>query len=342
MPPCPTGRGGIPASCPPAAGRAGSGSRAASVEASRRGPHRSASWRATTTSRSSGRCCASGGPDCPMPRVGSGSGSDVLGLDDATSRDHDWGLRLNLLVPGRRSSPSVDATSPSELPDALGGPSDAVRDDVGPGRAPPGRRSRPPATSPCRASASTRRASSPSTTGSRSPVRPCSRSPRARSSSTTRASWTGIRRAAGVVSRRPLAPRRRRRLGAARRRSCPSSGARPSAATTSGSRVIAARLAGVAMHLGHLLERRWPPYAKWLGTSFARLPRASGVAGPLEQSLAAADWREREVGLAEALRALMRLQRRPGCPRRGAARALLGPALPRRARGGDRRARGSR
>jgi hypothetical protein len=28
-----------------------------------------------------------------------GSGSDVLGFDDAMSRDHDWGLRLSLFVP---------------------------------------------------------------------------------------------------------------------------------------------------------------------------------------------------------------------------------------------------
>lgn len=32
-----------------------------------------------------------------------GAGSDVLGLDDETSQDHDWGLRLALIVP----APSV-------------------------------------------------------------------------------------------------------------------------------------------------------------------------------------------------------------------------------------------
>jgi len=45
-----------------------------------------------------------------------------------------------------------------------------------------------------------------------------------------------------------------------------------------GSGVIAARLVGVAMHLAHLLERRWSPYPKWLGTSLSRLPRAGTAA----------------------------------------------------------------
>lgn len=68
-----------------------------------------------------------------------------------------------------------------------------------------------------------------------------------------------------------------------------------------GSRVIAARLARTLMHLGFLLDREWPPYSKWLGTAFAALPGRAGVASHLESSLASDDWREREGGLAEAL-----------------------------------------
>jgi hypothetical protein len=70
----------------------------------------------------------------------------------------------------------------------------------------------------------------------------------------------------------------------------------------------------VAMHLAHLLERRWPPYAKWAGTRLGRLPNAWTVAGPLLRALDTKDWRIREEGLVDALRTLHRLQRQIGLP----------------------------
>ncbi len=42
-----------------------------------------------------------------------------------------------------------------------------------------------------------------------------------------------------------------------------------------GSRVVAARLARDAMRLGFLLERRYAPYTKWLGSAFAQLECAT-------------------------------------------------------------------
>ena len=52
-----------------------------------------------------------------------------------------------------------------------------------------------------------------------------------------------------------------------------------------GSRVITARLVEVATHLAHLVDRHWPPYSKWLGTSLTRLPRSHVVAEPLARAL---------------------------------------------------------
>ncbi|MEU7934195.1 DUF4037 domain-containing protein [Micromonospora echinofusca] len=71
-----------------------------------------------------------------------------------------------------------------------------------------------------------------------------------------------------------------------------------------GSRVVAAGLARDLMRLGLLLHRRWPPYDKWLGTVFARLPDAAPVVAALADALGPADWREREDGLVRALAAV--------------------------------------
>jgi hypothetical protein len=68
-----------------------------------------------------------------------------------------------------------------------------------------------------------------------------------------------------------------------------------------GSVIAIARLARDLMRLGLLMHRRYPPYSKWLGTAFARLP---GTAGELGASLAAAisagDWRGREQHMCRA------------------------------------------
>jgi hypothetical protein len=65
-----------------------------------------------------------------------------------------------------------------------------------------------------------------------------------------------------------------------------------------GGRVVAARLARDLMRLFLLLERRYPPYSKWLGTAFSRLDAAPHH--DLAAALAAADWRERERHLVAA------------------------------------------
>jgi hypothetical protein len=51
-----------------------------------------------------------------------GSGSDVLGLDDGMSRDHDWGCRLTLLVDedARDQVPRISQLLAEELPERFG------------------------------------------------------------------------------------------------------------------------------------------------------------------------------------------------------------------------------
>jgi hypothetical protein len=67
-----------------------------------------------------------------------------------------------------------------------------------------------------------------------------------------------------------------------------------------GSQVIAARLVRDLMRLCFLMERRYAPYSKWLGTAFSRLACAPPLQPVLHEVLSAANWREREHSLSAA------------------------------------------
>jgi hypothetical protein len=71
-----------------------------------------------------------------------------------------------------------------------------------------------------------------------------------------------------------------------------------------GSRWLAASLARDLIRLAFLQERRYPPYAKWIGTAYAALGRPEREA--IEQALAADDWRSREDALVDAYEAVAR------------------------------------
>ncbi len=76
-----------------------------------------------------------------------------------------------------------------------------------------------------------------------------------------------------------------------------------------GSRVIAARLARDVMRMAFLIEGCYAPYPKWFGKAFAALPCATALIPALERVLTAPDWKPREAALADAYLALALLHR---------------------------------
>lgn len=67
-----------------------------------------------------------------------------------------------------------------------------------------------------------------------------------------------------------------------------------------GSRVVAARQVQRLMRLAFLLEKRYAPYSKWLGTAFDQLASATALSPILQQVLAAGDWQSRGKYLGDA------------------------------------------
>jgi len=86
-------------------------------------------------------------------------------------------------------------------------------------------------------------------------------------------------------------------------------------------------------HLAHLIDRRWPPYAKWLGTSLTRLPRSHAVTAPLARALISTGWRSPEDALVDAVRT--HLQAGAGLPTVADPVEAFWDRLPRHPRGGD-------
>jgi hypothetical protein len=79
-----------------------------------------------------------------------------------------------------------------------------------------------------------------------------------------------------------------------------------------GSTVVAARLVRDLMRICLLLHRRYPPYAKWLGSAFARLPCGPALTPVLTAALGATDRWDREARLGQAYRAVAELQNAAG------------------------------
>lgn len=67
-----------------------------------------------------------------------------------------------------------------------------------------------------------------------------------------------------------------------------------------GSAVVAARLVRDLMRLVLLMERRYPPYSKWLGSAFSQVGAAEELTPHLIAALAATDWKTRERHLVPA------------------------------------------
>jgi hypothetical protein len=75
-----------------------------------------------------------------------------------------------------------------------------------------------------------------------------------------------------------------------------------------GSAVVAARLVRDLVRLAFLIERRWAPYAKWLGSAFGTLRLAPALEPHLRDALGATSWKAREAGLCAAYEIVGRAQ----------------------------------
>lgn len=74
-----------------------------------------------------------------------------------------------------------------------------------------------------------------------------------------------------------------------------------------GSQIIAAGIIRQLMKLCFLMEKRYAPYSKWLGSAFAKLSCAEKLTPVFKNVLRSTSWKEREKHLSQAYREIARL-----------------------------------
>jgi hypothetical protein len=243
-----------------------------------------------------------------------GSGSDVLGLDDAMSRDHDWGCRLTLLVD------QADAAVVAAVRDRL-----AVQ-------LPDSWRGRPVRFATTWDRAEVHRVEVAT-------VRDFARSrlavdPLAGLSAVEWLMLTGqgvLEVTAGPVftdqtaelsrvreALRWYPPEVDRYLLAAGwllvSYRLPMHGRAADRGDEAGARVIAGAIAGSLLRLALLVHRRWAPYEKWLGTAVRGLPDGATLTRHLAAATGAPDRDGREKAMAAAAEVVLDQQRDRGGP----------------------------
>ncbi len=77
-----------------------------------------------------------------------------------------------------------------------------------------------------------------------------------------------------------------------------------------GSALLGSRLVRDVMRLCFLMERQYAPYPKWFGSAFARLDCAQEFSATLRRALAAETWQARQDALIPAYEALARMHNR--------------------------------
>lgn len=243
-----------------------------------------------------------------------GSGSDVLGYDDAMSRDHDWGLRLTVVVP-EPAVAAVAALLEAELPDRF-------------------------AEQPVRFATSwdpvvRQRAEVVSASGlSTGRTGVDATRPRSLLDHVSLTGQAVLEVTAGPVFRDDDGVLRRLRsafeppsdvrlwaIASAWQRlaeELPFIGRAGERGDAHGSGLVASRLSGVAVRLAFHLAGRPAPYSKWLGSAFAALDLPDGLEESLRLAARAEGWATAEAALVAGLELLAAMQAREGILQGGA------------------------